>query len=138
MTRKIQNEIQKMALCDAAKNAVLPRFPRRVTHASYPVRETPNHDTDQSRISKFKGGKQAEIDPLKRRITMSDKIITMKKTVVISEAYKIGDHFDSRDLKTVDSSAVKKTVDSTKSVERVEFIVGGEHFYTDENGIVKE
>ncbi len=33
MTRQIQNEIQKKALCDAAKNAVLPRFPRRVTHA---------------------------------------------------------------------------------------------------------
>lgn len=36
MTRQIQNEIQKTALCDAAKNAVLPRFPRRVTHALIP------------------------------------------------------------------------------------------------------
>lgn len=33
MTTTIQNEIQKTALCDAAKNAVLPRFPRLVTQA---------------------------------------------------------------------------------------------------------
>lgn len=57
MTRKIQNEIQKTALCDAAKNAVLPRFPRRVTHASYPVRERLFFSVPQCKSSNSKGGK---------------------------------------------------------------------------------
>ena len=63
---------------------------------------------------------------------------TGERKIQVSEAvynsYKIGEHFDSRDLKAADSSAAEKMVDSTKSVEGVQFRVGNNYYYTDEHG----
>ena len=81
---------------------------------------------------------------------------TGERKIQVSEpvynSYKIGEHFDSRNLKINDSSGgynviktdssgelvVEKHIKDDTSVDGVEFRVSDERFYTDENGIVKE
>lgn len=72
---------------------------------------------------------------------------TGKREIQVSEetynAYKIGDHFDSRDLKVNDSSGgysvIKTDSNGELTVERhikgVEFKVGDNIYYTDEHGM---
>lgn len=78
----------------------------------------------------FKGEKKTE----KREIQVSEETYN---------AYKIGDHFDSRDLKVNDSSGgysvIKTDSNGELTVERhikgVEFKVGDNIYYTDEYGM---